>query len=56
MCCHVAWPAEVALCSHAMWHKLGEVALTWPATWHCGGAHLSGDLCQSEAHMGDVVQ
>jgi hypothetical protein len=24
-----------------MWHKLSEVAMSWPATWHCGGAHLS---------------
>jgi hypothetical protein len=34
-----------------MWHRLGEVALLWPVTWHCGGAHLSGDLCQGGAHL-----
>jgi hypothetical protein len=48
--------AEMALCSCAMWHRLGEVALPWAATWHCGGAHLSDDLCQSGTHMDDVVQ
>jgi hypothetical protein len=26
------------------------------AIWQYSGAHLSGDLCQGGAHMGDVVQ
>jgi hypothetical protein len=28
-----------------------HVALSWSATWHCGGAHLSDDLCQGGAHL-----
>jgi hypothetical protein len=34
-----------------MWHSWVEVALLWPTTWHCGGAHLSGDLCLGGAHL-----
>jgi hypothetical protein len=33
---------EVALSWPAMWHRLGEVALSWPTMWHSSGAHLSG--------------
>jgi hypothetical protein len=46
----------VACCSCAMWHGLGEVDHWLAAMWYCGGAHLSGDLCQGGTYMGDVVQ
>jgi hypothetical protein len=41
LCCHVALGAEVAL--------------PWLATWHAGGAHISGQY-SSGAHMAEVDQ
>jgi hypothetical protein len=42
---------EVALSWPAMWHKLGETAHYLAATWHYGGAHLSDVLRQGRAHL-----
>jgi hypothetical protein len=41
LCCHVALDADVAL--------------SWLATWHVGGTHMSGQ-CSGGAHMAEVGQ
>jgi hypothetical protein len=55
MCCHVSagvdLPVDVGCCGSVMWHRLGEVDHWLAATWHYGGAHLSGDLWQGGAHL-----
>jgi hypothetical protein len=40
---------------NAMWHVSAEVALLWPATWHVGGTHMSGQ-CSGGTHMAEVDQ
>jgi hypothetical protein len=47
---------EVTFCGCAMWQELADVDHWLSATWHYGGAHLSGDLCQGGAHNGEVDQ
>jgi hypothetical protein len=41
------WPFVAMPCS-INW---GEVDHWLTGTWHCGGAHLSGDLCSGGAHL-----
>ena len=38
-----------------MWHMGNEVDLSWPATWHVGGAHMSGQY-SGGAHLAEVDQ
>jgi hypothetical protein len=43
----VRWPSVVVPCGIS-WDEVDH----WlAATWHCGGAHLSGDLCLGGAHL-----
>jgi hypothetical protein len=38
-----------------MWLVSAEVDLSWTATWHVGGIHMSGQ-CSGGAHMAEVDQ
>ena len=47
----VRWASLVVPCG-MYW---GEVDLSWPATWHVGEAHMSGQ-CGGGAHLAEVDQ